>query len=48
MLKFKKTLEFIRLGKYEEAADEMMDSIWSKQVGARADRLSDLLRTQES
>lgn len=48
LLKFKKTLEFIRLGKYEEAADEMMDSIWSKQVGARADRLSNLLRTQAS
>lgn len=48
LLKFKKTLEFVRLNKYEEAADEMMDSIWSKQVGARADRLTDLLRTQAS
>ena len=46
LLKFKKTLEFIRLDKYEEAAKEMLDSLWSKQVGSRAIRLSNLLRTQ--
>ena len=46
LLKFKKTLEFIRLEKYEEAAKEMLDSLWSRQVGSRAIRLSNLLRTQ--
>ena len=46
LLKFKNTLEFIRLDKYEEAAKEMLDSLWAKQVKDRAVRLSNIMRAQ--
>ena len=43
-LKFKKTIEAIKLGQYDIAADEMLDSAWSRQVGQRSKTLSDAMR----
>ena len=37
---FKKFLHALHLKKFEEAAEEMMDSKWATQVGDRAKRLS--------
>lgn len=45
LLEFKHTLEFVRLGNYPAAADGMLNSLWAKQVGARATRLSVMMRT---
>lgn len=45
LLKFPKTLSLVQQGKYAEAADEMLDSLWAKQVGDRAKRLSQQMRT---
>lgn len=45
LLAFTKTLDLIRHGQYDQAADEMLDSLWAKQVGDRAKRLSDQMRT---
>lgn len=45
LLKFPKTLALIQQGKYAEAADEMLDSLWAKQVGDRAKRLSKQMRS---
>lgn len=44
LLKFKNTLTLIKEGKYELAANAMLKSLWAKQVGARANRLADLMR----
>ncbi|SHN66767.1 glycoside hydrolase family protein [Desulfovibrio litoralis] len=33
LLKFKNTLRFIQLGNYDQAAKNMMQSLWSQQVG---------------
>lgn len=44
LLQFKNTLEHIRLGQYKEAADDMMKSLWAKQVGIRAIEDCDILR----
>lgn len=44
LLGFKNTLGFIRTGQYNKAADGMLQSLWAKQVGARATRLADLMR----
>jgi lysozyme len=40
LMEFKNTLEHIKHGRYLDAADEMLRSKWSEQVGARAHRLS--------
>jgi lysozyme len=45
--KFSKTLGHIESGRYEEAGDEMLDSRWAEQVGQRADRLSQMMKTGE-
>lgn len=42
---FKKTIEYIKNGDYEEAAIEMLDSKWASQVGVRATRLSNIMKT---
>lgn len=42
---FKKTIYFIKAGDYDEASIEMLDSKWSRQVGARAARLSAIMKT---
>ena len=43
--KFKNTLAQIEGGQYEEASVEMLDSKWARQVGNRAQCLSDMMRT---
>lgn len=44
---FENTLTLMRAGRYDAAAAEMLDSKWAKQVGARAVRLSLLMRKGE-
>lgn len=41
---FRKTLKLMQQGAYTLAADEMMDSNWARQVGARAVRLAKVMR----
>jgi lysozyme len=45
LLQFKRTLESIRIGDYELAAIQMLESRWADQVGDRALRLADQMRT---
>lgn len=47
LLKFKRTLLSIQNGKYEQASKEMLESKWAKQVGNRARRLAEMMRTGE-
>jgi lysozyme len=42
---FKNMLAAVQRGDYDIAADELLDSAYSKQVGARAQRLANQLRT---
>jgi lysozyme len=44
LLKFKKFIRALEDGDYETASVEMMDSLWAKQVGPRAERLRDLMK----
>ncbi len=44
LLGFKNTLEFINVGDWERAANNMLVSRWAKQVGRRAIELSELMR----
>lgn len=44
LLSFKRTLTSIQEGNYELAAVQMLESKWATQVGARARRLSDMMR----
>lgn len=41
---FKKFFAALEAGKWGEAADEMLDSDWAKQVPARANRLAAMMR----
>jgi len=45
--KFIRTLEAIRSGEYDLAADRMLQSRWASQVGQRAKRLSEMMRLDE-
>lgn len=45
VLTFKRTLEHIRLGRYKDAADALLQSRYATQVGDRAKRLAALLRS---
>lgn len=47
LLGFKNTLEMVRTGRYADAADGMLNSKWAGQVGPRAARLSEQMRTGE-
>lgn len=42
---FPKMLAAVEAGAYDEAADEMLDSTWAKQVGTRAVKLAAMMRT---
>lgn len=42
---FRKALEAMRAGAWYEAADQMLDSTWASQVGSRAIRLADMMRS---
>jgi lysozyme len=46
-LNFKNMILALESGDYERAAKEMLDSKWAEQVGARADTLSNIVRTGE-
>ena len=41
---FKKTIYYLETEQYEEAADEMLDSLWHKQTPSRSQELSDVIR----
>ena len=43
--KFKKTIYYLETEQYEEASDEMLDSLWKKQTPTRANELSDIIRS---
>lgn len=45
LLGFTNTLELIRTGSYEKAAEGMLSSLWAKQTPARAKRLAVQMRT---
>lgn len=45
LLKFKETLGWLKQGHYAAAAGAMLDSKWAVQVGDRAKRLSEMIRT---
>ena len=46
-MKFKKAMTALEKWDYDTAADEMMDSNWSKQVGQRAIEVTEMIRTGE-
>lgn len=48
LLTFMNTLAAMQQGDYEAAADGMMASHWAMQVGARAQRLAQMMRTGEA
>lgn len=41
---FKKTIAALEESDYEKASEEMLDSLWAKQVGRRAIELSEIMR----
>ena len=45
LLTFTNTLAAVHAGRYGDAADEMLASAWAKQVGPRALRLAEMMRT---
>tara|TARA_B110000285_G_C14600724_1_gene370531 strand:+ start:20 stop:430 length:411 start_codon:yes stop_codon:yes gene_type:complete len=45
LMQFKKTLALLREGDFESAADELLDSRYSEQVGRRALEIADMIRT---
>lgn len=47
LLGFKKFISAMSLGDYDTAADEMLDSLWSKQVKHRALELAAMIRGPE-
>lgn len=47
MLEFKQTLALMQAENYSAAADEMLKSAWAKQVGPRAQRLSQQMKTDQ-
>jgi len=44
---FKNMIAALEAGDWAEAANQMMDSKWAKQVGKRAERLRDMMETDE-
>jgi lysozyme len=45
LLTFKFTMLMIEQGEYARAASAMLDSLWARQVGVRAQRLAEMMRT---
>lgn len=45
LMKFRNTLATIRAGDYQKAGVMMLDSLWAKQVGNRAQRLAVMMQT---
>ena len=48
LMQFKRMWGALIVKNYAEAADEMLDSRWASQVGARAQRLADSVRSCQS
>jgi lysozyme len=46
-MKFSNMWDAIEDEDWDEASDQMLDSRWAKQVGRRAHRLADAMRTGE-
>ena len=44
--KFRKAISAMQEGDWEEAANEMLDSLWARQTPNRAKELSDIVRNQ--
>ena len=44
LLKFRNTLPLIQAGRYDEAADRALQSVWARQTPNRARRVTDMLR----
>ena len=44
LAKFVRFIGAVHLGKYDEAAEHMLDSLWAKQVGQRALTLATMMR----
>ncbi len=42
---FEKMLAAMKAGDFEEAANQALDSLWARQVGLRARRISDMIRS---
>lgn len=47
LLKFKNTLQLIKLGNYKEAGKGMLNSLWARQTPARAQRMATQMSTGE-
>lgn len=47
LMQFKRTLQSIQDGRYEDAADQMLESKWAEQVGPRAHRLAMQMKSGE-
>lgn len=45
LLKFRNTLATIEAGNYQKGGEMMLDSLWAKQVGMRAQRLAKMMQT---
>lgn len=45
LLKFERTLELVRTGKYDLAANAMLESKWATQTPARAKRMAEQMRS---
>lgn len=48
LLSFKNTLKAVQANNWQAAHDGMLDSLWAKQVGQRAQRLAYMMLTGES
>ena len=44
--KFRKAISALQEGEWQEAADEMLDSLWARQTSNRAEELSNIVRNQ--
>ena len=44
-LKFKKTIYYLETEQYQEASEEMLDSLWARQTPNRAKELSEIIRS---
>lgn len=44
LLKFENMIAALSAHQYQRAADEMLDSLWARQVGKRAERLAKTMR----
>ena len=42
---FKKSISYMKQQMWDQAANELLDSKWARQVGKRAERLSEMMRT---